>query len=151
MASILGILPRIVSSHQKPPTAKNSAPLAISLLNADAPSRLSELNARSGEPRWMIDARKPIPITSQIKNMPRTRRSRASELLFSESQPSPLTIIAPATLCPSTVNSTSGHSCHPFPTLHLLRVGQIAGGITRRTAVGVRFNHNARLREVRGR
>ncbi|CNV34914.1 Uncharacterised protein [Salmonella enterica subsp. enterica serovar Bovismorbificans] len=69
-----GILPSTATSHQMPPTAKNTDPAAISLLSAEAPTRLSELNARIGEPRCIIDARNPSPITSHRKNMLRTMR-----------------------------------------------------------------------------
>src|SRR5690606_3116812 len=123
---------------------------AISLLSAEAPTRFRELNARSGEPRCSTEAKKPSAITTQRKNRLRTMRNLIASS-FSLNQAKPLTINAPATHCPKTVKITSGHSCHPLPISHLLRVCQIAGGVTRRTAVGVRFNHNTRLREVRGR
>ena len=41
----------ITSNQPMPPTAKKIEPLAISLLSAEAPTRLSELKARIGEPR----------------------------------------------------------------------------------------------------
>ncbi len=52
-----------------PPTAKKIEPLAISLLSAEAPTRLSELKARIGEPRWSIEAIKPMPISTHKPNM----------------------------------------------------------------------------------
>ena len=147
LPSAAGILPRKATSHQTPPMAKNNDPLAISLLSAEAPTRFSELSARSGEPRCITEARNPMPITTHRKNMLRTRRCLVASSL-AESQHSPLTISAPTTHCPSTVNSTSGHSCHPLPMLHLPRVCQITGGIPGWTAVGVGFNHNVRFGKV---
>ena len=76
-----GILPRNATSHHRPPTAKNSEPLAISLLSADAPILFSELNARSGEPKCITEARKAMPITSQRKNILRTIRCFANSSL----------------------------------------------------------------------
>lgn len=72
------------NGHQPPETADSEKidPAAISLLNPDAPTRLSELNARMGEPRCMIDARKPSPITTQRKNIPRTIRCLAGGSFF---------------------------------------------------------------------
>ena len=97
LPSVAGIFSSTASSHQNPPTAKNRAPLAISLLSAEAPMRFSELNARSGEPRCITEARKPMPINSQIKNILRTSRRRASRWSPSASQPRPLTMVAPTT------------------------------------------------------
>ncbi len=73
--------PRTATSHQKPPTAKKIDPAAISLLNPDALTRLSELNARMGEPRCMIDARKPSPSPPK-ENIPRTIRCPAGRSFF---------------------------------------------------------------------
>src|SRR5690606_14984454 len=142
---------RAASSHPSPPTAKKIAPLAISLLSEDAPTRLRELNARIGEPRCSVEAIKPIPINTHRPNILSTTRCCCSAFKSPFSNASASTIQPPATHCPKAVKIISGHSCHPLPISHLLRVCQIAGGISRRAAVGVRFNHNARLGEVRGR
>lgn len=126
-------------------------PLAISLLSAEAPTRLSELKARIGEPRWSIEAIKPMPISTHKPNMQAITRCWASARRSPLSSAKARTIKPPATHCPKTVKIISYHSCHPLPISHLLRVCQIASGIPGRAAIGIGFDHNIRFGKVSSR
>ena len=141
----------VASSQPIPPTAKKIEPLAISLLNAEDPTRLSELKARIGEPRWSIEAMKPMPINTHSPNMQAITRCCDSGRKSPFINASARTIKPPTTHCPKTVKIISGHSCHPLPILHLLRIGQITCGIPGRAAIGVRFDDNTRFGKVRAR
>ncbi len=57
------------SNHCRPPTAKNAAPKNTSLDNQAEPSWLKALNARSGEPRCVVENMKPSPISAHRMNM----------------------------------------------------------------------------------
>ena len=56
------------SSQPIPPTAKKARRWLFHCLTR-MPTRFSELNARIGEPRCMVEAIKPIPINTHSPNM----------------------------------------------------------------------------------
>src|SRR5690606_41093333 len=93
------------SNHPSPPTAKKIAPLAISLLSEEAPTRFRELNARIGEPRCSVEAINPMPINTHRPNMLNTKRCCCSALRFPFNSASARTINPHATHCTKTVRS----------------------------------------------
>lgn len=92
-----------------------------------------------------------MPISTHKPNMQAITRCWASAHESPLSSAKARTIKPPATHCPKTVKIISGHSCHPLPISHLLRVCQIASGIPGRAAIGIGFDHNIRFGKVSSR
>lgn len=92
-----------------------------------------------------------MPISTHKPNMQAITRCWASARRSPLSSAKARTIKPPATHCPKTVKIISGHSCHPLPISHLLRVCQIASGIPGWAAVGIGFDHNIRFGKVSSR